>query len=356
MKRKLQYRLILVICSVTFFINVTGCGMNKNKDNVKYILTTGFSQNEIFRIENQSCYLDEMMLYLTNMQNQYEQVYGAQIWETTFEDETLEDNVKDVVLARLAQLKCMQLLAKDYQIGLDDEEMSRIKVAAKEYYQSLNETEIKKMDISLDTVEGLYTEYLLATKVYRFLIQDVNPEISDDEARSIKVQSILIKTNYQDESGRIIPYTEYEKKRAYEKAKEVIKRIEEGESFESLVDEYNEDNRSIYSFGKGDMDEIFEKTAYNLNTGEISEIVETQYGYHIIKCLSTFDEDETNANKAKILEQRKNNAFHEVYNQYVVNLIKYINEDVWNSVTFIVDPNVTTSQLFEIYSKYFEEI
>lgn len=353
--KKVKKRLICFLLTVSVLM-INGCSFQGKKDgDVKYILTTGFSQNEIFRIEDQSCYRDEMMLYLTNMQNQYENVYGDRIWETALEDVTLEDNVKEVVLARLAQLKCMQLLAKEYEIVLTESEEKQIEIAAREYYNSLNETEVRLMGVSEDTVGGLYREYLIATKVYEYLIQDVNPEISDDEARSIKVQSILLKTSYQDENGRIIPYTEYEKKQAYAKAQEILERLDGGEAFEALVDEYNEDSKSIYSFGKGDMDEVFETTAYNLDTGEVSGIVETIYGYHIIKCLSTFDEDETNASKIKILEQRKNDAFNEVYNQYVVDLLKYINEDVWENLSFIDDELVTTSSVFEVYNKYFGE-
>lgn len=350
----MENRKLAWLLSVALILPLTGCGLAGKDENVKYVLTTGFSQDEIFRIEDQSCYKPEMMLYLTNMQNQYEHVYGSQIWETSLEDKSLQDNVKDVALARLAQIKCMQLLAKEYEIVLDDEEKAKILVAATEYYQSLNDKEIKKMGITQDTVVEVYSEYLLATKVYDYIIQDVNPEISDDEARSIKVETILIKTYYLDENGERLEYSETEKKQAREKAKSVIEMLEQGYEFDDLVAEYNEDSKSIYSFGKGDMDEIFETAAYNLDTDEISGIVETEYGYHIIKCLSNFDEDETNVNKEKILEKRKNEAFNEVYDQYVLNLTKYINHDSWDVITFIEDEQVQTATLFDVYNFYFQ--
>ncbi len=40
-------------------------------------------------------------------------------------------------------------------------------------------------------MENLYREYAMADKVYQLIIQDINPEISDDEARKITVQQIL---------------------------------------------------------------------------------------------------------------------------------------------------------------------
>ena len=43
----------------------------------------------------------------------------------------------------------------------------------------------------------------LADKVYRQIISDINPEISDDEARTITVQHILIKTVTENADGTI---------------------------------------------------------------------------------------------------------------------------------------------------------
>lgn len=356
-KKYLFKKIIVVGMILTVGLSQHACGtLSQDSSNVKYIVTTGFAQDEIFRIEDQSCYKAEMMLYLTNMQNKYENVYGSQIWEANSNNITLEDNVKDVVLAKLAQLKCMQLLAREYQITLTEEETNKVKVATNEYYEALTEEEIAAMGINKDTVELLYREYLLATKVYEYMIQDVNPEISDDEARSIKVQSILIKTNYVDENGKLVPYSEEEKKEAKQKALTVVEKVEEGIAFDELVDDYNEDSQSIYSFGKGDMEEAFETAAYNLDTDEVSGVVETQYGYHIIKCLSTFDEMETNANKQKILTQRKNEAFNEAYQEYVLGLSKYINEESFEDISLLKEENVTTSNLFEVYGKYFSEV
>ena len=64
-------------------------------------------------------------------------------------------------------------------------------------------------------------------------------------------------------------------------------RAQNGDDFDSLIEEYNEDMSSTYTFGKGTMPEAFEKAAFNLDTDEISGLVETEYGYHIIKCVST---------------------------------------------------------------------
>ncbi|RAZ23716.1 peptidylprolyl isomerase, partial [Klebsiella oxytoca] len=66
-------------------------------------------------------------------------------------DVTLEQNVKDIALAQIAQIKTMNLMAKQYQVELTDEELEQAKDAAKTYYALLNETEIEAMGIDEET-------------------------------------------------------------------------------------------------------------------------------------------------------------------------------------------------------------
>lgn len=74
-----------------------------------------------------------------------------------------------------------------------------------------------------------------------------------------------------------------------ETAKEVKKKLDEGESFEDLAKEYSndeanaEDGGNLGYFSVGDMVPEFEEAAYDLEVDEISEPVMTQHGFHIIK-------------------------------------------------------------------------
>lgn len=342
---------LLLLCMIVS--SLTGCG-TKDPDGVKVVLTTGFEKDEVFRIETMSCTLPEIMVYLTNIQNQYESAYGTEIWNINLGDVTLEQNVKDIALAQIAQIKTMNLMAKLYQVELTDEETALAKEAAKTYYSLLNETEIEAMGINKKTIEGLYKEYALAEKVYRYIIKDINPEISDDEARTITVQHILIKTYALDGTGKKIEYTLKAREDAYQTAYEVWEKAAAGEDFDELIRHYSEDEKSTYSFGKGETDPSFEKAAFNLGTGECSDIVETESGYHIIKCISTFDKEETDSNKIKIVEKRREEVFGQEYDAFVKTLTRKLNEELWESVSFIHDENVTSSNFFDIYHTCFD--
>ncbi len=349
LKRRLSFLLVLLLV----FVAAAGCGRGGN---TTVVLTTGFSKNEVFRIENSSCSLSEIMVYLTNTQNQYESVYGSRIWETQLNGVSLEENVKDTVLARIARIKTMNLLAEKNNVTLSEEEKNLVTAAATEYFGSLNDTEKEVLNVEMKDIEKMYSEYALAEKVYRHIISGINPEISDDEARIILVQQIMIKTYTTDGAGIKVPYSTKAKAEAFEKAQQILTLAKDGEhDFETLAAQYSEDNEITYSFGKGEMDPSFEEAAFNLGTGEISSIVESEYGYHIIKCLNTFNQEQTDANKLKIMEERKQEVFGQEYDAFVETLTRNLNTKLWDKVSLIHDDNVTTNTFFSVYLNYFEE-
>ncbi len=351
--RRFLYRYLIAALVMINMLLLASCQINP-KD-TKVVLTTGFNRNELFRIEEESCKTPEIMVYLTNIQNKYEKVYGTKIWATKIDGVTLEENVKETALAKMAQIKAMTLLAKKHKLALTDAEIEQVKKAAARYYESLNDTEIEKMGITQDTIVELYEEYALSEKLYHYLIKDINPEISDDEARTITVEHILIKTYTLDEYGNKVEFTEHAKQEALEKAKIVYELAKAGDDFDELISKYNEDNASTYSFGKGEMEPEFEEAAFNLGTDEISGVIETRFGYHIIKCISTFNREVTDANKIKIVEQRKKEVFGEEYDTFVQSLTRNLNKELWDEITFIHDEKVTTSDFFEVYDSCFNK-
>lgn len=352
MRKRKRKRLTAVLLCSLLMLTSYGCG--DAKADTKLVLTTGFRKDEVFRIETMSCTLPEVMVYLTNTQDQYESVYGKEIWKTGLNDITLEDSVKDTVLAELAQIKTMNLLARQHGVELDEAELKMVGEAAGAYFEALNQTEREAMQVTEDTIFNLYAEFALANKVYEFIIKDINPEISDDEARTITVQDILIKTYSMDGAGKRIEYDESARQEARNRAQEILELAgQEDSDFEDLLLTYSEGEKGTRSFGKGEMEPAYEDAAFNLETGEISDIVEAGDGYHIIRCISTFNREETDANKVKIVEKRREEVFGQEYDAFVKSLARSLNEELWETVTFIENEEVKTKDFFDIYNQYF---
>ena len=95
----------------------------------------------------------------------------------------------------------------------------------------------------------------------------------------VKAQHILFKTQ-----GK----TPEEIEKIKEKARGVLERAKKGEDFGALAKQYSEDATAssggdLGDFGRGQMVPEFEKVAFSLGVGAISDLVQTQFGIHIIK-------------------------------------------------------------------------
>jgi parvulin-like peptidyl-prolyl isomerase len=114
-----------------------------------------------------------------------------------------------------------------------------------------------------------------------------------------------MKATDQEIDAYVAQHPELDSKQNRAKAEEVLKRARAGEDFAKLAKEFSTDpgnkdkGGDLGWFGKGAMVPAFEEAAFKLKPGEISELVETPFGLHIIK----MDERKTETKDGKTEEQ-----------------------------------------------------
>lgn len=105
-----------------------------------------------------------------------------------------------------------------------------------------------------------------------------------------------------------------------EKANEIRTEIESGKSFEEAAQEYSScpskaEGGNLGSFSKGQMVPEFEEAAFNLELGVVSEPVQTQFGFHLIKVEDKEESNSKSFDEVKsmisnnILQERQNFKF-----------------------------------------------
>src|SRR5205814_3408478 len=105
------------------------------------------------------------------------------------------------------------------------------------------------------------------------------------QQEEIKASHILIKT----EAGPDGKVSAAADAAARKKAEDILKKLRAGANFEELAKKASDDKASAINggalgfFQRGSMVPEFEKAAFSLNKGQISDLVKTQYGYHIIR-------------------------------------------------------------------------
>lgn len=100
------------------------------------------------------------------------------------------------------------------------------------------------------------------------------------EKKQVRARHILFKLD----AGA----SEAEETKVKEKAKKVLERARKGENFETLAKEYSEGptkdkGGDLGYFSEGQMVKPFEEAAFAMKKGEISDLVRTSFGYHIIE-------------------------------------------------------------------------
>ena len=102
------------------------------------------------------------------------------------------------------------------------------------------------------------------------------------------------------------------------------------------------------------MPEAFDEIALELEAGELGDIVETPYGFHIVKCIVDFEERETALNKKRLLKEKQMEEFEKIYEDYTKKQQIHVKTDRWEKVSLESMEELKTGSFFQNYETYFK--
>ncbi|MCI2902336.1 foldase protein PrsA [Staphylococcus hominis] len=244
---------------------------------------------------------------------------------------------KDQIASTSFSIELNKILADKYKDKVDTKHIDDdIKKEEKQYGgKDQFESMLKQQGMTLDDYKeqkrlSAYQKQLLNDK-----IKVSDKEIKDDTK---KASHILIKVKSDSDKEGLSD------KKAKAKAEKIQKEVEKNPNkFDELAKKESMDSASAKKGGslgyviKGQMVDKFDKALFKLKEGQISDIVKTEYGYHIIKANKEDDFNKQKSQlKTKIIEQKvqKNpklltNAYKDLLKEYNVD---YKDSDIKKSV------------------------
>ncbi len=173
------------------------------------------------------------------------------------------------------------------------------------YFQLLSENGLDMTYLRSDITKNvIITDYLEAVRAERTAPTDAELKAAYEESLKdtlASVRHILLLTQGKSPA---------EKETIHKKMEGILAKAKAGEDFAELAKEYSEDpgskdNGGLYeNFGRGTMVKPFEDAAFTVPVGNISDIVETTYGYHILQIVSRGPNTKTFEESRPELEQK----------------------------------------------------
>lgn len=279
------------------------CYVDWNGDKRTVIVVSDLAKTEIMKVNdisvsagyfNYCMYLAQSTL-AQNLGTTIERI--SEMWNTSLGDITFSQYISDIAADQVVMLAAAAGEAKKQGLKLEDEDVASVEENLATLRSSYaQEAEylgaLEMLGTSEDALRAYMTDYMYMNKLYEKFENQYG--MKDTEIKKylddnyVQAQHILISTDGLDDE---------QKAEKLNLAKTVLSKAKTGADFDSLVKEYGEDpgmeaNPEGYLFTKGEMVPEFETAAFALKVGKISNLVETSYGYHIIKRVKSVYTDE----------------------------------------------------------------
>lgn len=253
----------------------------------------------------------DLNMQLYNLKYSY---FGKESYEIT--DATLDEQItslnmtvgeylKQQAVEELKILTAVERIAEDNNISLSDEDYEELEENKEEVISNVGgKSEFKKLLRKNNITEAAYDKFYYINKLYDKVFEELyssgkKNDLTTEEKESakeeyfekyLKIQQIVL-AKIDVSTGSDLSDTIINQKETL--ANSILTEARNGADFEDLIIKYSEEaqekGNNTYYYAKGDLLENIESVVVGLGTGSISDVIETDYAFHIVKRLELDD-------------------------------------------------------------------
>lgn len=329
---------VVTAAGVLAAVSVTGCSGSIDTDAV--VATVG----------DEEITLGVANFYARLTQGDYETYYASMMgmaaedmWAQEFdEDTTFEEQIKDSIMESLEDMYVLSQHAADYDIALTEEEKSAISDAAEQF--EADNTDAAKEAVSgyKKDIEKVLELATIQNKMDSAMKEGVDEEVSDEEAAQKSMQYVLFSYTSTDDSGNSTELTDEEKEELKTTAQSLADRSAAGEDFAAVASELGAEAQTATfdSESTSPSEDLIAAADALQNEGDVTGLVETDSGIYVAELTSLLDREATDAEKETIVEQRRQDQYDSLLEEWKDAVEIEVNDRVWDKVDFI-DQGVT---------------
>lgn len=269
-------------------------------------------------------------------------------------DKTYGETTRDDVISNLEKMLLLKQHAGDYGVEVTDEEKTKIEEAAKAFMDANTEETISTLSVTQSDVEDLLTLYTYQSKMYEPMTADVDTNVKDEEAAQSKITYCRVDiSDTQNEDGTTTALTDEEKQAKKEQAQAILDKLQASQDpatadMDAIAKEVDENLSAVdNTFDDEDtlLDDKLKEAVKTLQDGQVyGQVVEGENAYFVVRMDSVLDREATDQEKETIVNERKQDAYDELLDQWTEDADITINEKEWKKATLTDTEQYTIKQ------------
>lgn len=253
----------------------------------------------------------DLNMQLYNLKYSYFGKESYEIPDATLDEQitslnmTVGEYLKQQAVEELKILTAVERIAEDNNISLSDEDYEELEENKEEVISNVGgKSEFKKLLRKNNITEAAYDKFYYINKLYDKVFEELyssgkKNDLTNEEKESakeeyfekyLKIQQIVL-AKIDVSTGSDLSDTIINQKETL--ANSILTEARSGADFEELIIKYSEEaqekGNNTYYYAKGDLLENIESVVVSLGTGSISDVIETDYAFHIVKRLELDD-------------------------------------------------------------------
>lgn len=267
----------------------------------------------------------------------YASFMGDKMWEgEASQGQTYEESVKASVMEALQRLYVVNAHKDEYSVELTTEENAAIEKAVKAFSEANGEKEKDAVSGDQESVKKVLEMMTVQMKMQELMTKDVDTNVSDEEAAQKSMQYVKFSFSKTDDNGKAVQLTDKEKELLKKEAESFREGAVSAEDFEAYAKEKGYTaSKATFDAETTSPSGALAKAADALKEGEVTAVVEDSTGYFVAKVTSLLDREATDKEKETIVNNRKYDAFNKLCEEWKKEADFKVNEKVWAKISFV---------------------